>query len=70
MDKQISAEDTLIAFNCCVSLPRNCVVCPLSDKESLPMELDEMEACIENVKDNIRYWLSRSTMIDVNKEGR
>ena len=55
-------DDTLVGFNCCVSLPADCEDCPLFSGERLPIYLDHkrMEKCKEILKDNVRYWLSKA----------
>lgn len=57
-EKMMHSEDTLIAFNCCVSLPSDCEDCPLFNGER--WDSARMEKCKEKLKDNVRYWLSKA----------
>lgn len=55
----MNPDDTLLAFNCCVSLPPNCEDCPLFDGER--QDSARMEKCKEQLKDDVRYWLSQES---------
>ena len=62
----MNPDDTLLAFNCCVSLPANCEDCPLFDGERL--DSARMEKCKGQLKDNVRYWLSQESAAQLKQQ--